>query len=66
METKKKVQKIRQHRNQTGGGPACTTFLSEFDERIVAIVGEFSFDGDSKLVEIGFDNSNEGNTDKIK
>lgn len=60
------MQKIRQHRNKTGGGPACTTFLSEFDERMVAIVGEFSFDGDSNLMEIGFDRSKEGNTDKIK
>lgn len=60
METKKKMQKIRQSRNRTGGGPPCEIVLSEFEERIVAIVGEFSVDGDSALMEFGFDSSNSG------
>lgn len=59
METKKKVQKIRQHRNRTGGGSPCKVVLSEFDERVISIVGEFCVDGDSTLAGIGFDSSND-------
>lgn len=65
MDTKKKVQKIRQHRNRTGGGSPSNVVLSEFDERIVSIVGDFCADGDSSLTEIGFDDSMDGKLKKI-
>lgn len=64
METKKKVQKIRQHRNRTGGGPACSVVLSEFEETIISIIGDFCADGDSDLTEIGFDSSNDSKYDQ--
>lgn len=60
MDTKKKVQKMRQHRNRTGGGSPSDVKLTEFDERIIAIVGDFCTDGDSALTEIGFDDSIDG------
>lgn len=65
MDTKKKVQKIRQHRNRTGGGSPSNVVLSELDERIVSIVGDFCADGDSSLTEIGFDDSMDGKLKKI-
>lgn len=59
MKAKDKVQKIRQHRNRTGGGPQSDIFLSDVEEKIVQIIGLFSADGDTQLMEIGFDDSNE-------
>lgn len=55
MKTKLKKQQIRQHRNRTGGGPPSDILLTEFDLKILQIIGETSADGDSKLEEIGFD-----------
>lgn len=54
MEAKKKVQKIRQHRNRTGGGSPCKVVLSEFEERIISIIGDEIADGNPALTEIGF------------
>lgn len=51
---KSKVQKIRQHRNRTGGGPLCDVVLTELEESILRIVGEFVADGDPALDEMGF------------
>lgn len=38
--TKEKAQKIRQHQERTGGGPASKIKLSVNDEIIISIVGE--------------------------
>lgn len=65
MKSKDKVQKIRQHRNRTGGGSPSRIVLTEFDERILAIVGEFVADGDPALEEIGF-NSGKLNMNKFR
>lgn len=46
MKSKEKIQKIRMHRNRTGGGSPCKIVLTEFDERVLAIIGEFVADGD--------------------
>lgn len=62
MKSKEKVQKIRQHRNRTGGGSPCGIVLSEFDERVLAIIGDHVADGDPALKEIGFADSNDGNS----
>lgn len=46
MKTKEKVQRIRQHRNRTGGGSPCKITLSELEERIIETIGSFCADGD--------------------
>lgn len=60
--TKSKVKKIRQHRNGTGGGPACNVVLTDFEESIVGIIGEFVADGDPDLDEIGFSDDGKYNS----
>lgn len=55
MKSKEKMQKIRQHRNRTGGGPPSDITLSDFDLKMLEIIGEACADGDSNLNEIGFD-----------
>lgn len=57
--TKDKLKEIRQHRNKTGGGPPCNIVLTDFEERLISIVGLSSLDGDSDLNEIGLGNSND-------
>lgn len=49
------MKQIRQHRNRTGGGPPSEIFLSEFDQKMIAIVGISTIDGDTQLEEMGFD-----------
>lgn len=53
-EVKKKLQLQRQNRNQTGAAPI-HIFFSPLEERILSIVGEQLMDGDSDVIEIGFD-----------
>lgn len=52
--TKKNLQEIRQHQNRTGGGQPCNIVLSDLEEKIVAICGKDSLDGDSNIDEAGF------------
>lgn len=65
MKAKDKVQKLRQHRNRTGGGSPSKIIFSEFEERLIEIIGDFVADGDPALNEIGFDDLNEGKYHKL-
>lgn len=53
------MKQIRQHRNRTGGGSPCNISLSEFDQKIIDVIGLSAADGDGELQEIGFGGSNQ-------
>lgn len=59
MSTKDRMKQIRQHRNRTGGGSPCNISLSEFDQKIIDVIGLSAADGDGELQEIGFSDSNQ-------
>lgn len=48
------MKEIRQHTNQTGGGPPINLELNPLENRIVQTVGKDSLDGDENVGEIGF------------
>lgn len=48
---------MRQYRNRTGGGPPSEIKLSDFDQKLIDIVGLSNLDGDTKLLEIGFESN---------